>query len=365
MNNPHICFLGYTKSIQKDNIERVFNNCNTPIHFMNLWRNQSAPKAEKIRFSQRLALYNAKFTGINSPAYTKELESFLDKNGINCILAYWGLNVFADIITIKKVRPKIKIVLNVLCHPMGQTPGKIFIQNKYFKCFLKYLDGIIYSSSTMSMYFKQHVIGKLDIPGLIQSPYLSKDYFCRVTAESYPDNPSLLYLGRRDWWNGDASDNLESFINDLMKMKIRVCYCSKETSDSNNKYACIFEPMPLIDLKSFGNKCYAALVCYNLTNCKDDTRFRMTIPDRLMASIAMGLPIAIPKKGYDAAKEFLRNWPGVIEFDSISDLYERLLDSKHINELNISCLRESPKFYAESHFNYLLSFLTGLNLKNE
>jgi hypothetical protein len=355
VKNLSVCYIG-DNGIHRRNTELLFRNGNIPICFFGSWRSSFDYEAKVVSFRASLAWYRGQLTGIASREYKRSLYSFLVKNHVSCVMAYWGTNVFADIITIRKLLPNIRIVLNVLCHPMGQTSARIRLQNIFFRISIRRIDGLIYSSNTMKIYFEKNIMRGRPKPSLIMPPYWSRDLCCNKLLFN-DRRPNIFFPGRMDWWNGDASDNMEKIIGEIANSGVHVYYSNKDSRSRNSEYRHPFHPVPLEEMKELGGRFDAGLIAYNLQQCKDDTRFRVTIPDRLMAAIAMGLPIAIPKNGYDACKELLANWPGILQFDTISDLSNQLSDVEHINELKRACIKKCSEFHAENHFESLVSFL--------
>ena len=59
------------------------------------------------------------FRGTRDPLFRKALAHHLDENKTDVVIAYWGTNPLADLVAIRELRPKVKIVLMALCYPLS------------------------------------------------------------------------------------------------------------------------------------------------------------------------------------------------------------------------------------------------------
>lgn len=89
-------------------------------------------------------------------------------------------------------------------------------------------------------------------------------------------------------------------------------------------------------------------------------RFHLTVPDRLITSVAAGVPIALPKRGYSAAKSYLKDYPAVIEFESPSELAQTLVDRPRISGLRDAAWISRQRDAASQHGGDLQRFLERL-----
>lgn len=299
--------------------------------------------------------------GICSGSYFNILKKFLVENRPQCIIAYWGTNPFADIVSIKKFDPSIKIILNVLCHPMGLKRTSILWQNILFRVNLRFIDGLIFSSRTMEHYFERHVLFGSTIPTLVSPPLFCSSYFPVLQSKCCPQSPNLIFLGRMDWWEGQPTDNVNKNLNELMDNGIHIYHVKKGTPPYH-AFRHLFEPIPFHELNGFANQFDASLIVYNLEACKRDDRFRITIPDRLLGSVTMGIPIAIPDRGYDACKEFLRDYEAVIEFSNPQDLKQKLSNREYIRELKRLAFKNSNRYHGERELPNLIKFISDILL---
>jgi hypothetical protein len=354
-------FLGESSSFHWQNIKSLFNSVDKDIYLIKhvLSDYMYSPKnGDFSRVSNRIRRINEQLTGIKDGSKKDNLKEILYKHSIDCVLAYWGINPISDIITIKKLKPDTKVILNVLCHPTGLSTTKIFLQNKFFELSSKYLDGIIYSNYVMKDYFEKRILHKRGLlPDIIFPPLLSKQYFPEEIKQECAYTPNLIFLGRMDWWVGQVTDNVHKQIDALMDVGIHIFHSDKTGKLSEHPNRHIFRPMEIHELKNYATQFDASLMIYNLSGCKRNDRFRITIPDRLIAGVSFGLPIAIPAKGYDASREFLKEYKAVIEFESVGELLHQLRDRKRVEELKLVAQENSHKYCAEAYFGYLLEFI--------
>jgi hypothetical protein len=348
--------LGLFKGVGKNIVPFDHSLSNRGSMYYNIY-DTSAPSRWSSYQKRLLRIYSQLF-GVKDAPYEKALAEYLSRNRLERILVYWGLNPMADIIWIKKHQPEIKVILNVLCHPLGLTKSRIFMQNLLFRLGARYIDGIVYPSQVMKTYFQQNVLRGGDLPSIVSPPYLSERYFVKERAPSCSMTPNTVFLGRMDWWAGQPTDDVVNQLNSLMDRGIHVYYSDKTNAVTDGEYRHPYRPAPLIEVIKLASQFDASLMVYNLKACQRDDRFRVTIPDRVVASIAARIPIAIPNEGYDACKEFLSDYKAVIEFGSPQELKEQLDRRDYIMELRALALENSERYYAEAHLDPLVRFVT-------
>ena len=104
----------------------------------------------------------------------------------------------------------------------------------------------------------------------------------------------------------------------------------------------------------------ASLIAYNTQACARDDRFWLTIPDRLITTVAAGVPVAIPRQGYAAVKSYLANYPAVIEFDSAKELAAALSDRPQVARLRAAAWSARQNYDAARYGPTLARFLERL-----
>jgi hypothetical protein len=110
------------------------------------------------RLRSRTSRLAAQLWGTADAAYKETLVKAVDSTPVDTVIAYWGTNPLCDIIALKKIRPNVKVVLNVLCHPTAIDPVKVALQNWLLRRSLHYCDGIIASSIAMKDYLERRVL---------------------------------------------------------------------------------------------------------------------------------------------------------------------------------------------------------------
>jgi|GEM_PF-2213687 len=287
--------------------------------------------------------------------YCAYLLKRVDDGEIDCILAYWGTNPLADIVFLKRYRPHIKIILNVLCHPMGINPTKISFQNFLMQRSASLIDGFVFPSEEMRTYFRKHC--GLRAPSLVMPPYLSEAFSSVGQSSPQEKSPNLVFLGRMDWNAGQPSDNVEAALRCMMESGIHVFHCRSASKRPRHENQHEFEPVEMTQLRPFMARFDASLIVYNLEVCQRLDRFRNTVPDRLLSSVSSGIPIALPRTGYEACKEFLRDYRAVLEYDSPGELKEMLSDASFLQEMKSFAKMDRPLYFGENYIDNLVDFI--------
>ncbi|ADV83414.1 hypothetical protein [Terriglobus saanensis] len=308
----------------------------------------------------RGARVQAQFFGTNDERYLEETLRILDEAHITHVLAFWGTRPLADIKALKRRRPHLKFILNVLCHPIGLTPLTVKLQHLVMGSAMKSLDGLVVSSAYMQKYFEQNVPGTAKVPTLVLPPCWSEEYARKVPVEPSDARPNVVFLGRTDWSSGQPSDNVSVSLRTLMQQGIDVHYNRSPESETSEEHACPFDGMDIDKLTNFAARFDASLIVYELGNVQRRDRFDVTVPDRLITSVAAGIPVALPAEGYSACKEYLRQYGAVIEYRSMAHLAEQLRDRTMVEGLRKTAFEKAKEYRAEKLLPRLTSFLNEL-----
>ena len=294
--------------------------------------------------------------------FIEKTLSHLDQNDTDLIIAYWGTGPLADICAIKRMRPKIKVVLMVLCFPLALDGLGISRQHWFMRYAAPNLDGILYSNSVMRDYFHKHVFGSeaRHVRELILKPCWPLSYQSKGERKDLEsDSPSLIYVGRTDLSSHTvhAADDLRPLMSEILSNQIKLHHVrSPETSDGH-QYRRPFEPLDQADLIAKMPEYDASLIAYNANACRRTERLEITVPDRLLTSVAAGVPVAIPSVGYSGSKEYLKDFPAVIEFESADDLRCQLADRERIRDLHKASWAARETYCAEAQGDALAGFL--------
>lgn len=357
IKNSNVCFLGDANSLQAENLKRIFSGHGREIHVFDYFSNPTT--GQRVGTGAYLSRFYEKLYGMPERR-RKSLLEYLDARNIGTVIASWGTNPLPYVISIKRERPRITVISDVLCHPTGLTPLKVHIQNTYYRYASKFIDGFIFSSQVMVDYFSKYV-SRIQLPFVIAPQVFAKDYAPITRIPDVAEFPNVIFLGRMDWWDGQSCDNVHRELSDIMEQKVFVYHSDKTGTLPFHPYRRIFSPMPLASLISFATQYDASLVTYNLDACKKHDRFNTTIPDRLIASVAAGIPVAIPSTGYDASREFLRPYEAVIEYKSTRDLCEHLSDRLHIKTLKAMAIKFASWYSADAYIQKVFDLIARVN----
>ena len=286
----------------------------------------------------------------------------LDQFRSDIVLAYWGTNILSDVVAIKKFRPKVKIVLVVLCHPLAIDSIGVFRQNWMMRRAANWLDGILYPNKVMADYFHSEVLGAYfnKLPYLVLPPCWPKSYQSTIKPPRTTNKANIIYVGRTDLSSHTihSGDDLRPLMHDILDAGIELHHVqSPETSD-NHPGRNPFTPLNHIDLIAKMATHDASLIAYNLGACKRADRFQLTVPDRLITSVAAGLPIAVPAKGYSGLKAYLTDYPAIFQFNSAVDLKRQLDDRVRVEFAHDSAWDARKYYTAEKQGKALVTFLT-------
>jgi len=294
--------------------------------------------------------------GTRNGNYVRTVLELIDTHGLDCVVAYWSTEMLGDLMAIKKLRPRVKLILNLLCHPMGLSKMKVRLQNWHFRRSVGCLDGLIMPSQTMRGYLEKNVLRGRNMPILIWPPFYSQHFFPKHRSAPCELTPNLLFLGRMDFYRAQPSDDVRGFIEELLDRGVHVYHCeAKGYAPRPNRHTFTYLPLP--QAEEFATAFDASLILYNLKACRKKDRFEATVFDRLVASVTAGIPIAIPAEGYAASKEYLREYPAVIEFASADDLAKRLGDRPAMARMRIVAAEKSAGYIGERRLNPLIDFV--------
>lgn len=316
-------------------------------------------------FAQRLQRALDQLTATHDKQFLDSTLEHLDRNRTDLILAYWGTRPLADVVAIKRLRPQIKIVLMVLCFPLALGNMGVKRQHWLMRHAAPVLSGILYSNPIMQEYFRNRVYGSHGKrpQELILKPCWPKRY--QTAGDAIPlafDKPNLIYVGRTDLSHRTvhAADDLRPLMNEILSSQIELHHVqSPETSDGH-PFRRPFEPLDQAALIAKMASHDASLIAYNAAACQRTERLELTVPDRLLTSIAAGVPIAIPSAGYNGPKEYLKEYPAVIEFDSAAHLKRQLADRKRVEALHRAAWQARELYTAEAQGERLGQFLVSL-----
>lgn len=298
--------------------------------------------------------------GTQDPEYLAEALRVLDEKDIRWVVAYWGTRPLSDIKALKKARPQIKFVLNLLCHPLAITPLRVKAQHFFLNVAMRSLDGLIVTSDVMRRYLLKNTANAKCLPTLLLKPTWPAEFGSAEPMPATSERPNALFMGRMDWKAGHKSDNVTERLRELMRQGIDVHFTRTPGDEIEDEHACPFDGRTLVDLVAFAAGFDVSLIEYNIDDAQVKDRFEVTVPDRVITSVFVGIPVAIPKQGFAASKEYLGAYGAVIEYASMAELAAKLKNRPFVDELRKLARTRALLYRAEADLPSLLEFLYGL-----
>ena len=319
---------------------------------------RAEPSTNWFRRLNRLA---GQLWGTNDPKYQQYVIQKLDEAQSEIVVGYWGTIPLPDLLAIKKARPKIKVVLLLLCYPLALTRSGILRQDFFMRRAIHFLDGIVFPSELMEGYVRGRTFQRHFPPSVVIPPCWPKSFQADHELHPTAPDPNLIYVGRTDLSSRTihVADDLRQLMSGLLETGIHLHHLYSPEMDDGHPGRKAFPPQPMRRLIDLMGDYDGSLIAYNTKACSRDDRFWLTIPDRLVTSVAAGVPIAIPRQGYAAAKSYLKNYP-VIQFDSPQDLAEQLADRPKIAALREAAWNARPNYAAAAHGPAFAQFLEQL-----
>lgn len=285
----------------------------------------------------------------------------LQEHQTDLVIAYWSTNPLADIAAVRRMRPSAKILLMVLCFPLAMDHKGVRRQHWLMRRAAHNIDGIIYSNAAMQEYFETRVYqGLKTIPrGLILNPCWPASFQAPKPKDISLESPNLIFAGRTDLSHHTVheADDLRPLMGEILKNQIHLYHVRSPETTDGNPFRHPFEPTTQANLIATMAAHDASLIAYNAQACQSTDRLELTVPDRLLTSVAAGVPIAIPSVGYTGPKQYLKNYPAVIEFSDAADLYRQLADRDRITAMRKAAWEARKNFSAEAQSPVLNGFI--------
>lgn len=301
--------------------------------------------------------------GTRSPDYLAHVAEHLDAQGAETVLAYWGTEPLPDLLALRRIRPRLKLVLMVLCYPVALDDGGILRQNWLMRRATGVLDGILFPDEAMRAYFLRERLCPPGLPSLILPPCWPASFQAPGARPALHESPNLIFTGRTDLSSGTihAADDMRPLMAEILSAGIVLHHAHSRETDDGHPMRRPFASMPQPDLIAMMPRHDASLIAYNTAACRRDERFRLTVPDRLITSVAAGVPVAVPREGYEGLKQYLADYPGLIQFDGVADLRCQLSNRSWVESLHEQAWAARPRYTAEGQGPKLQDFLGGLS----
>jgi hypothetical protein len=323
---------------------------------------QTFRKGKPKTASSRINRMADQLRGTSDPEYQNHLSKSLDESDSRLVIAYWGTIPLPDLVALKRARPDVKLVLMMLCYPLALNTMGICRQNFFMRRTAEFLDGILYPTEAMESYFRRHVSGRRIPPSVIISPCWPASFQAESRVLSIEPAPNLIYVGRTDLASRTihAADDIRPLMRGLLDAGIDLHHVHSPETDDGHPHRKSFRPLSVPELIHKMSGFDASLIAYNTDACGRDDRFGLTVPDRLITSVAAGVPIAIPRQGYAGAKQYLKDYPAVMEFDSAEHLASLLADRPGIAKMREAAWNARQNYSATRHGDDLQAFLERL-----
>ena len=303
-----------------------------------------------------------RLVGTFDPTYLRELDEAVAREGSDTVIAYWGTEPLADLLAIRRRLPHVRLVLMVLCFPVALNEAGVRRQSWMMRRIMRVLDGVIFPNEAMRDHF--HRAGLL--PSAVQVQILPPCWTgaFQSTAAQPPglSRANVIFTGRTDLSSATvhAADDLRPLMAQLLDAGIELHHVHSRETDDGHPLRKPFRPMRQSELIATMARHDASLIAYNTQACERDDRFKLTVPDRLISTVAAGVPVAIPEQGYDGAKQYLQGHGGVLVFRDATHLRRLLDDRVRVEEARARAWAQRGQYAAELHAQSLCDFVSSL-----
>jgi hypothetical protein len=302
--------------------------------------------------------------GTRNQDYLAHVQQSLDSQGSEIVVAYWGTEPLPDLLAVKRLRPHVKLVLMVLCYPVALNKAGILRQNWMMRRAAKVLDGVLFPDEAMRDYFIEQGLCPKTLPSLILPPCWPASFQSRGALPPLLNQTqaNVIFTGRTDLSSATihAADDLRPLMDAILSAGVQLHHVYSRETDDGHPLRQVFQPQVQAELIAAMAAHDASLIAYNTVACERDDRFWLTVPDRLITSVAAGVPVAVPKRGYTGLKQYLAHYPAVIEFDDARHLKQLLSDRARVLALRELAWAARHQYTAERHAELLNGFLNQL-----
>lgn len=300
--------------------------------------------------------------GTRSADYLELVSQALQANQSSVVVAYWGTEPLADLMALRRVRPDLKLLLMVLCFPVALNIAGIRRQNWMMRRTADLLDGLLFPNEAMRDHFIAEGLMPRQRANMVLPPCWAGALQAQGSQPAGLSEPNMIFIGRTDLSSSTVhkADDLRSLMRECLDAGILLYHGQSRETEDGHPFRRPFAPVCQSQLIE-NMACHdVSLIAYNLAACDNDARFDLTVPDRLLSSVAAGVPIAVPRSGYTGLKQYLAGHEALIEFDSPPGLMRVLRDRAHVEVLRKAAWDARPRFAAERHGAALRDFLGTL-----
>jgi hypothetical protein len=315
-------------------------------------------------FQDRIRRAVDQLTYTRNPAFIEAACRTIDETGADTVVAYWGTIPLPDIASIKRLRPHVRVAAMVLCHPLSLTHMGVWRQNGMMRRAAKWVDAFLFPDPQMADYFEQAVLGRgaKRPASFVLWPCWPARYQATERAQPASERPNVIFAGRTDLSHHTvhAADDLRPLMREILDAGIALHHVRSTETTDGHPLRHPFDPLTQQQLIARMPLHDASLIAYNTEACQRAERFDLTVPDRLITSVAAGVPVAIPRQGYAGSKAYLARYPAVFQFDSGADLMRQLEDRGRVKEARDAAWEARARYTAEMQGEGLVRFMATL-----
>lgn len=283
--------------------------------------------------------------------YLEMLTAHLDTAGTEAVVAYWGTLPIPDLIALRRLRPGVRQVLVVLCHPVSTSTIGVARQQIRMRQAAAVADAFVLPTHAMQRWFADTIVGRRRAATAVVPPCWPADHVPAVQPPPAAADANVIFLGRTDATGATAvsADDARPVLRALLDAGIEVHHGSNPMVDDGHRLRRPFPPSTLRDLIPRVAAHDASVVAYATGGARRLERFALSVPDRLITSAIAGVPIAVPSDGYGGTIEYLSDHPSVLRYDDARHLARMLGDRGRVNELRDAAWQARTGFVAERH----------------
>lgn len=322
----------------------------------------SARSPHGVRRLDKLVHRVGRLVGTFDQTFLGGLDDTMAREGSDTVIAYWGTEPLADLLAIRRRLPHVELVLMVLCFPVALNQAGVARQSWMMRRIMRVLDGVIFPNEAMRDHFHRAGLLPEAVQVLILPPCWTGAFQSTAAQPAGLSRPNVIFTGRTDLSSATvhAADDLRPLMGQVLEAGIELHHAQSRETDDGHPLRKPFRPMRQPELIATMAQHDASLIAYNTQACERDERFKLTVPDRLISTVAAGVPVAIPEQGYDGAKQYLRGHGGVLVFRDAPHLRRLLDDRSRVAEARAQAWAQRGSYAAERHAQPLCDFVASL-----
>lgn len=268
------------------------------------------------------------------------------------IFTSWGRTPLPEMRYIKREFSDIPFVHDFRTYPVSRYKTTEYIENLINKEVIENMDGMIFTSETMKKYIENRFENKTKKAEYFSEYIPEKMFFRKNSIDLDIRSPNIIFLGNR---KRDLSD----IFRKVLKKGIDLYACNKVidacSSIDTHRNIHTFSEFSTHDVESgkfsnFISNFDASILVYPNSY---SSRFRNTHPERLLWSIAGGLPILLPESKLKASEQYVLSNGIGITFKNIDGMSRKVKDGKLIDSVRENLRGNIDRFKLENNFSRL------------